>query len=92
MNWLVVSQFLEEIETFTVTNKEVTTRDKMKYVTWNVLLSEKLVACNCSFFFFFFFLVGRLFYNVFVEVVTTSRKTPHLVFLAFSSAEAIDSI
>ena len=26
-----------------------------------------------------------------VEVVTTSRKTPHLVFLAFSSAEAIDS-
>ena len=27
-----------------------------------------------------------------VEVVTTSRKTPHLVFLAFSSAEAIDSI
>ena len=27
-----------------------------------------------------------------VEVVTTSRKTPHLVFLVFSSAEAIDSI
>ena len=26
-----------------------------------------------------------------VEVVTTSRKTPHLVFLAFSSAKAIDS-
>ena len=28
---------------------------------------------------------------IFVEVVTTSRKTPHLVFLAFSSAEAINS-
>ena len=27
-----------------------------------------------------------------VEVVTTSTKTPHLVFLVFSSAEAIDSI
>ena len=27
-----------------------------------------------------------------VEVVTTSRKTPHLVFLAFSNAEDIDGI
>ena len=27
-----------------------------------------------------------------VEVVTTSRKTPHLVFLVFSSVETIDSI
>ena len=28
----------------------------------------------------------------YVEVVTTSKKTPHLVFLAFSSTEAIHSI
>ena len=27
-----------------------------------------------------------------VEVVTTSTKTPHLIFLVFSSDEAIDSI
>ena len=29
-------------------------------------------------------------FNTFFEMVTTSRKTPHLVFLVFSSAEAID--
>lgn len=52
MNWLIVSQFLGEIETFTVTNEEVATRDKMKYVTWNVSFSDKLVGCNLYFFFF----------------------------------------
>ena len=34
----------------------------------------------------------RAFLFAIVEVVSTFRKTPHLVFLAFSSAEAIDSI
>ena len=29
--------------------------------------------------------------KIIVEVVTTSTKIPHLVFLVFSSAEAIDS-
>ena len=34
----------------------------------------------------------KIYKTIIVEVVTTSTKTPHLVFLVFSSAEVIDSI
>lgn len=80
MNWLIVSQFLGEIETFTVTNEEVATRDKMKYVTWNVSFSENLVSCNC----FFFFLVGRLFYNVSFYANKERQKCTMYILLMFT--------
>lgn len=80
MNWLIVSQFLGEIETFTVTNEEVATRDKMKYVTWNVSFSDKLVGCNL----FFFFSVGRLFYNVLFYTNKEREKCTMYILLMFT--------
>lgn len=80
MNWLIVSQFLEEIETFTVTNEEVATRDKMKYVTRNVSFSDKLVGCNL----FFFFSVVRLFYNVLFYTNKERQKCTMYILLMFT--------
>ena len=57
-----------------------------KTTTWNILDPDAPLWCICHYIIIIIIII------IIVEVVTTSKKTLHLVFLVFSSTEAIDSV